>query len=79
MRRPLAIGLILALAPAAAAGAETVPGPVNARVVSVYDGGGACLGMTASYTARPLIKIHPGPTSTNAQERSSGVTPKMAD
>ncbi len=36
MRRPLAIGLILALAPAAAVGADAIPGPVNARVVSVY-------------------------------------------
>jgi endonuclease YncB( thermonuclease family) len=38
MRRPLAIGLILALAPAIAVGAELIPGPINARVVSVYDG-----------------------------------------
>ncbi len=38
MRRSLAIGLILVLAPAAAAGADPIPGPVNARVVSVYDG-----------------------------------------
>ena len=38
MRRHLPIVLILALVPAVAMGAETIPGPVNARVVSVYDG-----------------------------------------
>ncbi len=35
---PTAVALILALAPAPAVGAEPIPGPVNARVVSVYDG-----------------------------------------
>ncbi len=38
MRRCLPIVLAVALAPTAAAGAETIPGPINARVVSVYDG-----------------------------------------
>ena len=31
-----AVALILALAPAAAVGADTIPGPITARVVSVY-------------------------------------------
>ena len=35
---PTAVALILALAPTAAVGAGPIPGPVNARVVSVYDG-----------------------------------------
>ncbi len=35
---PTAVALILALAPTAAVGADPIPGPVNARVVSVYDG-----------------------------------------
>jgi hypothetical protein len=35
---PTAVALILALAPAAAAGAEAIPGPINARVVRVIDG-----------------------------------------
>ena len=34
----VAVVLILALAPAAAVGADTIPGPITARVVSVYDG-----------------------------------------
>ncbi len=38
MQRHLTIALIVALAPAAAAAAEIIPGPINARVVSVYDG-----------------------------------------
>jgi endonuclease YncB( thermonuclease family) len=38
MRRCLPIVLAVALAPTAAVGAEAVPGPINARVVSVYDG-----------------------------------------
>lgn len=38
MRRCLPIALAVVLAPTAAVGAEAVPGPINARVVSVYDG-----------------------------------------
>ena len=38
MRRFLPIVLAVAFAPAAATAAETIPGPINARVVSVYDG-----------------------------------------
>ena len=38
MRQCLPIALIAAFAPAAAVGADPIPGPVNARVVSVYDG-----------------------------------------
>ena len=38
MRPNLPIALILALIPAAALAADTIPGPINARVVSVYDG-----------------------------------------
>jgi hypothetical protein len=38
MRRCLLIVLVVALAPTAAAGAETIPGPINARVVRVIDG-----------------------------------------
>ena len=34
----VAVALILALAPIVATAAETIPGPINARVVSVYDG-----------------------------------------
>ncbi len=35
---PAAVVLILALIPGAAPAAEIIPGPINARVVSVYDG-----------------------------------------
>ncbi len=35
---PNAVVLILALAPTAVVGADPTPGPINARVVSVYDG-----------------------------------------
>ena len=35
---PTAVVLILALAPGTAAAADVIPRPVNARVVSVYDG-----------------------------------------
>lgn len=35
---PTAIVLILVLAPTAATAADLIPGPINARVVSVYDG-----------------------------------------
>ncbi len=38
MRWCLPIALIVAFAPGAAVGADLIPGPVNARVVSVYDG-----------------------------------------
>ena len=38
MQRHLTIALILALAPAAAVQSDPIPGPINARVVSVYDG-----------------------------------------
>ncbi len=38
MRQCLPIALIVAFAPGAAVGADAIPGPVNARVVSVYDG-----------------------------------------
>ena len=38
MRRCLPIVLAVALAPVAASGADPIPGPINARVVSVYDG-----------------------------------------
>ncbi len=34
----LAAALIVALAPTAATAADPIPGPINARVVSVYDG-----------------------------------------
>ncbi len=35
---PTVVALIVAFAPTAAVGADPIPGPVNARVVSVYDG-----------------------------------------
>ena len=38
VQRHLTIALIAAIIPAAAAQADPVPGPINARVVSVYDG-----------------------------------------
>ncbi len=38
MCRCLPIALILALSPTAAPAADLIPGPMNARVVSVYDG-----------------------------------------
>ncbi len=38
MRRHLPIALIAALISSAAPAADPIPGPVNARVVSVYDG-----------------------------------------
>ncbi len=38
VQRHLTIALIVALVPVAAAAAEIIPGPINARVVSVYDG-----------------------------------------
>ncbi len=38
MQRHLTIALIAALIPAAAVQADPIPGPINARVVSVYDG-----------------------------------------
>ncbi len=38
VQRHLTIALIAALIPAAAVQADPIPGPINARVVSVYDG-----------------------------------------
>ena len=38
MRPHLPIALIVAFAPAAAVGADLIPGPINAHVISVYDG-----------------------------------------
>ena len=38
VQRHLTIALIVALVPGAAPAAEIIPGPINARVVSVYDG-----------------------------------------
>ncbi len=38
VKRHLTIDLIVALVPGAAPAAEIIPGPINARVVSVYDG-----------------------------------------
>ena len=38
MRRCLPIVLAVALVPGAAPAAEIIPGPINARVVNVYDG-----------------------------------------
>ena len=38
MRRHLPIALIAALIPGPATAADLIPGPVNARVVGVYDG-----------------------------------------
>ncbi len=38
VQRHLTIALIAAIIPAAAVQADPVPGPINARVVSVYDG-----------------------------------------
>ena len=37
-RKGYAVALALALIPAAAPAAELIPGPINAHVVSVYDG-----------------------------------------
>ncbi len=38
MRRCFPTALIVVIAPVAALGADLIPGPINARVVSVYDG-----------------------------------------
>ena len=59
MRRCLPVSLIVALAPVAASGAEAVLGPINARMVSVYDGDTLTVDAAPwpGLTARTLVRV----------------------
>ena len=67
MRRHLPIVLIAALIPGAATAVDLIPGPVNARVVSVYDGN------TMTVDARPW----PGLTARTAVRVDGVDTPEI--
>ena len=59
MRRHLLVALIAVITPGAVLAAELIPGPINARVVSVYDGDTMTVGAAPwpGLTARTSVRV----------------------